>query len=90
MRLAQRLGKALGLVISPWSKSAIVFILSSAVMLSIVRIALRPRLGSLFDDVAVEAIASAQRALSPVSPRAAPPWDGQPLVTAELATWVVI
>jgi CBS-domain-containing membrane protein len=40
-------GTALGLVISPWSWSAIVFIMSSALALSIVRIALRPRLVNL-------------------------------------------
>lgn len=40
-------GTALGLVISPWSWSAIVFVLSSAIVLSVVWIALRPWLVNL-------------------------------------------
>ena len=40
-------GTALGLVIHGWSWSAVVFILSSALVLSIIRLALRPRLINL-------------------------------------------
>ncbi len=40
-------GTALGLVIHGWSWSAVVFILSSALVLSIIRLALKPRLVNL-------------------------------------------
>ena len=40
-------GTALGLVIVGWSWSAVLFIMSSAVILSLIRLILRPRLINL-------------------------------------------
>ena len=44
-------GTALGLVIHGWSWSAVVFILSSALALSLMRLALRPRLINLLKTI---------------------------------------
>ncbi len=40
-------GAAFALVIDPWSWSAILFVISSAIILSVVRIILRPKLTNL-------------------------------------------
>ena len=40
-------GAAFALVIDPWSWSAILFVISSAIILSVVRIMLRPKLRNL-------------------------------------------